>query len=329
VNEVLLLFLDWASTHYRHPDGNPTTEIAELKRSLRPVRELYGHDPATEFGPKKLAAVRQAMVEADWCRTLIDRRVERVKRAFRWATAEELVPVTVYEALRTLSGLQKGRTAARESDPVTPVDPAHVVATLPFVRPPVRAMIRLQQLTGMRPQDVCRLRLGEIDRTGDVWLYRPERHKTAHRGKVRVVPIGPRARAVIEDFLAGATLAPDVPVFSPARDREERFREMRAARKCKVYPSQPGGRQKAKPRRVPSAEYHPHAYTTAIGVACEKGGIPHWHPNQLRHLFGTDVRRGYGIEAAQVLLGHTRADVTQVYAERNLGLAVKVAAEIG
>jgi hypothetical protein len=30
-----------------------------------------------------------------------------------------------------------------------------------------------------------------------------------------------------------------------------------------------------------------------------------------------------------VLLGHARADVTQIYAEKNLALAAKVAAEIG
>ena len=35
------------------------------------------------------------------------------------------------------------------------------------------------------------------------------------------------------------------------------------------------------------------------------------------------------LEAAQVALGHTKADVTQVYAERNLDLARRVAAEIG
>ena len=64
-------------------------------------------------------------------------------------------------------------------------------------------------------------------------------------------------------------------------------------------------------------------------MACRKAGVPHWHPNQLRHLFATEVRQAYGLEAAQVLLGHSRADVTQVYAARDLGLAVRVAAEAG
>jgi integrase len=57
--------------------------------------------------------------------------------------------------------------------------------------------------------------------------------------------------------------------------------------------------------------------------------VPHWHPHQLRHNRGTEVRRKYGIEAAQVALGHARADVTEVYAERNLEQARKIAREMG
>jgi len=54
-----------------------------------------------------------------------------------------------------------------------------------------------------------------------------------------------------------------------------------------------------------------------------------WHANQLRHTFGTETRRRFGLEAAQVTLGHAAADVTQVYAERDLSLAERVAAEVG
>lgn len=57
--------------------------------------------------------------------------------------------------------------------------------------------------------------------------------------------------------------------------------------------------------------------------------MPHWHPNQLRHAHATAVRRQCGLEGAQVALGHERADVTQVYAERNSSLAIEIAAEIG
>ena len=88
-------------------------------------------------------------------------------------------------------------------------------------------------------------------------------------------------------------------------------------------------RRKSKPRRKPGAFYSRHAYAAAVGRACEKAGVSHWHPNQLRHTRATEVRGAYGLEAAQVALGHARANVTEVYAERNLSLAARVATETG
>jgi integrase len=180
-------------------------------------------------------------------------------------------------------------------------------------------------LTGMRPGEVCRLTPGEVDRTGPVWLYSPRRHKTAQKGKVRVVPIGPRAQAVLAPFLAGDSAAP---AFSPRAARAERHRAMRAVRKAKVQPSQ-AGRKKAKPTRSPAAGYTTALYAAAVSRAAKKAGVGHFHPNQLRHLFATEVRKAHGLEAAQVLLGHSRADVTQVYADRDLNSAVSVASRVG
>ena len=63
--------------------------------------------------------------------------------------------------------------------------------------------------------------------------------------------------------------------------------------------------------------------------ACKAAAVPHWHPHQLRHSHATEVRRQFGLEAAQVALGHAQAAVTEIYAERDLALAVRVAAAIG
>ena len=49
----------------------------------------------------------------------------------------------------------------------------------------------------------------------------------------------------------------------------------------------------------------------------------------MRHTVGTAVRKRFGLEAAQVVLGHSQADVTQIYAERDLELAKQVAREMG
>jgi site-specific recombinase XerC len=57
--------------------------------------------------------------------------------------------------------------------------------------------------------------------------------------------------------------------------------------------------------------------------------VPVFRPNQIRHSFGTRVRHAFGLEAAQVLLGHAKANTTEIYAEKNLALARDVASKIG
>jgi integrase len=57
--------------------------------------------------------------------------------------------------------------------------------------------------------------------------------------------------------------------------------------------------------------------------------IEDWAPNRLRHAAATEVRKKFGLEAAQVVLGHSSADITQVYAERDQELAAKVIKQIG
>jgi hypothetical protein len=60
-----------------------------------------------------------------------------------------------------------------------------------------------------------------------------------------------------------------------------------------------------------------------------KAAIPRWSPNQLRHSAATELRSKFGLEIAQIVLGHSRADVTQIYAERDLAKAAQVVREVG
>ena len=56
---------------------------------------------------------------------------------------------------------------------------------------------------------------------------------------------------------------------------------------------------------------------------------PAWTPHRLRHNAATFIRKEYGLEAAQIILGHSRADVTQIYAEANTEKALEVIRVIG
>src|SRR5579883_1677235 len=106
--EVIAAFKRHAETYYRRPDGSPPSEVSDYAASLRPVRELYGHTPARDFGPVALRAVRDRMIAAGLSRGVINQRVGRIKRAFRWAAAEQLVPIAVFQRLAALPGLRGG-----------------------------------------------------------------------------------------------------------------------------------------------------------------------------------------------------------------------------
>jgi integrase len=132
--------------------------VDKYRLTCRYVRELYGSTPAVEFGPLALKAVRQRFIAAGWCRSLVNQRVGRVKRMFKWAAGEQLVPAAVHLALATVPGLQRGRSGVRESKPVEPVDDAVVDATLPYLNRYVRGLVQFQRLTGCRPGEACAVR---------------------------------------------------------------------------------------------------------------------------------------------------------------------------
>jgi integrase len=342
VAEVAVRYWRFAKAYYVK-DGCPTHTVGNVKQALRPLRRMYGNTLAQDFGPLALKAVRQTMLESGLLnRTTINDRIGIVKRLFKWAVAEELIPPAVYQGLQAVSGLRMGRTEARESSHVPPVADEVVDATLPYLPPVAVDMVRLQRLTGCRPGEVCCIRPCDVDRSHEVWQYRPVRHKTQHRGRERIVYIGPQAQNVLRPYLLRSA---ESYCFSPEESEGARKAEMRARRKTPVQPSQIN-RRKRRPLRKPSDHYDNNVYARAIRRAvelanrkrkaeAEKAGLteweslPYWAPNQLRHTRATDVRRQFGLEAAQVVLGHTRADVTQVYAERDTTLAVEIMRKIG
>lgn len=326
ISELLLRFWEQhVSVHYRHRDGTETSEIGNFKLSLRPLRALYGSLAVDDFTPLKLKAVRQSMIDSGLCRGVVNQRIGRIKRMFKWAVAEELVPESVCRALLTVDGLKAGRSNARETEPVKPVTDEDIAAVLPFLSRPLQGLVQVQRMTGMRPGEVMCMRGCELDTSGLVWFYRPVHHKTAWRQKTRAIPIGPRCQQILQSFLKPD---PQAFLFSPRDGREEWFAAKRAARKSRVQPSQ-RCRRKPNPRRKPRESYSRHSYAAAIARACVKAGVPRWHPNRLRHSRATEIRRQFGLEAAQVLLGHARANITELYAQRDFELAERVAAEAG
>ena len=321
INELVLAYWKFVTGYYVK-DGEPTSEQTSIRYALRALRHLYGETRAADFGPKDLKLVRQSLIDRQLSRRYINDTIGRLKRMFRWAVSEELLPPNVYEAVRTVDGLRRGRSQAREPERIEPVSDTDIEATLPFLPPVVADIVRFQRLVGCRPGEACAIRPGDVDRSCDVWEYRPQAHKTERFGHDRVIFIGPQAQAVLAPYL---DRGPDEYCFSPAESEQRRHasRRVRADAIRRVRASE-NGRQRAL-----GPQYEKDSYRVAIARACRRAGVPHWTPNRLRHARATMIRQRFGLEAAQVVLGHSHADVTQIYAERDYRLAAEVAAQVG
>lgn len=335
VIELIAAFWKHAHEHYRHLDGTPTSEINNFKYSLRPLKQLYGQTLAKDFGPLEFKAVRQRMIESGIRRGVINQRMGRIRRVFRWGVENAMVPPSVFHGLQAVCGLKRGRSKAKDSEPVKPVPEAYVRAILPYVSSQVAAMIELQMLTGMRSGEVTAMRGCDLDTTGEIWAYTPESHKTAHFGHRRVIYLGPHAQVVLKPWLKTDLQAF---LFSPAEAESARNAERRRQRKTPMTPSQSKRRPKRHSKRARSDRYTANSYRQAIEYGIAKANreaeqheteIPHWHPHQLRHNAATFIRKEYGIEAARVVLGHRSPAVTELYAEIDQAKAAEIMLRVG
>lgn len=326
VVELCARYLRVARDYYQK-DGRCTKVTPGVKACIKYLRDWYGREPASTFGPLALKAVRQRMIEDGLSRRYINDHIARIKRMFKWAVAEEITPSATYQALMAVPGLARGRSSARETAPIMPVDDTTVDATIARLPAVVGDMVQLQRLTGMRPAEVCIVRPCDIDRSSDVWLYRPSSHKTEHHGRERVVFLGSEAQSVLLRYLARDT---EAFCFRPCDSEARRLADAHSNRKTPMAAgNRPGTNRRARPARQPGERYEVDAYRRAITRACIAAGVEHWAPNRLRHSFATRVRRECGLEAAQILLGHSSADVTQIYAERDMKKGLELARRIG
>jgi hypothetical protein len=347
VAELGAAYWNWAEGYYQK-DGQPTKSLDRIRLAVRLLRIHYGPTLARDFGPLALQSIQRQLSDGKRCRRYCNYLTDAIKRAFRWAASQELLPITVYQALATVSGLRKGRSNAKEAKPVLPV-PADVVdVTLPYLPAVVADMVRLHRLIGARPAEVCILRPCDLDTSGQVWTYRPESHKTEIHGHQRVIMIGPKAQDVLRPYLLRAKTSY---CFVPAESERKRRAELHERRVSPLKPYDRRRRPKRHPKRTAGDRYTPASYrraieraidqmnkdrrdealraTKATGVKVEPVLLSNWTPNQLRHAAATDIRRQFGLEAVQVVLGHAHAAVSEVYAERDLNLAKEIMRKIG
>jgi integrase len=291
IESLIWRFLDYANRELCYCD----TTKKRITITLRALNALYGKQLVSQFTPSALKILRQQFVDRKLARHTVNGYVGIIKQVFYWGCEEEIVPAEIGAALRMVKHLQAGRTSAVDYDDIEPVEEEIVNKTLPYLKPMVQDMVRVQRCISGRPQDVFNMRACDIDRSGAIWKYTPFTHKTKKRGKIRELPIGPKAQQILQ------------PHIDRCKDDPEQF-IFKTPRGSQCY----GG-----------------YYNQAIITACKKAGIAKWTPNQLRHAGGTEIRSKFGLDHAQAGLGHAKARTTEIYAKIAYEKAAQVAAEIG
>jgi integrase len=281
VNELVVAFWEYAETYYRSPDGTPTTAIRNYRYALAPLVELFGDTEVIEFGPRSLKALQQDMIARGWCRYNINQQINKIRSVFKWGASEELVPGPLYQSLMAVSGLKKGRSNAKESEPVKSVPMSLIDPIKEHVSRQVWAMIQIQLHSGARPGEVVGLRPMDIDRTGEVWVCNLDRHKTAHHGHGRVLHFGPRAQKAIRPLLDGRR--PDEPLFSPKdAEAERRANNHRKRKTPKSCGNRPGSNRKKSPKVTAREAYDVASYRRAISRGCDLAFPPPEHLQRIR-----------------------------------------------
>jgi integrase len=333
---------------YLASDACPVGEPAD--RCRRAVELLLGHHARTdadEFRAPDLDAWQSWLCrQADetgrplFNRTYIGHLIGVVRGIWKWGVRTGRVPVERYQELLTVPPPRYG--ACREPEPVAPADPRAVAAALPHLRPPVRAMVELEALTGARPGELCRLTpadvlrggrvqvpgvgLVDLDREG-VWVCVPKEHKKKHRRKPRWLVLGPKAQAVLAPWLerdAGSYC------FCPREALSDLRVEQRADRAARGGGS--GGNRKpaaASQRLRPGGCYTPRTYRQAVARACKRAGVPHFSPYQIRHAWAGEVDAAFDLDHVQASLGHDDPDTARRYSKRSFRKAADVAKGMG
>ena len=367
IDELCLGYYRHAERYYTK-NGKPTIQVRLIRLSLKVLRWLYAHTLAKDFGPLALRACQVEFVRDGLSRRECNRRTNLIKGAFKWGVSQELVSGLVWHGLQAVGGLRKGRCEARETKPVGPVPDGIVERTLEHLSPTLAAMVRLQLASAMRPGELVLTTVRDLDMSGPIWEYHPGSWKTEHHvGRApRVIMLGPKAQEIIRPFLS---LDISGYLFSPQRAVDELNAEHREERKTPLYDAHirhQAKQRKARGRRPLGDHYTVNSYRIAVARACDRAFLHpelpqrleeesakdfrrrlstwhaenaealmawrtshRWHPHQLRHSAATVIRKQFGVEAAQAVLGHAELGTTEIYAERRLDTARQIMGEIG
>ncbi len=336
VDELFAAYLDYAKTNIDPCDYRHHRIIAQE------ILDVYSGTPVENFGPKALLAVQGRLETSGRVRGYCNKLINFARAQFRWGVAQEMVPESIPRALKYVPALRQGKTIAPETPPREDVPDEVVKRTLPYLYATIAIMVQVQRLACMRPSEVCRMKVGDLDQSGKIWIYRPGFHKGTWRKQDKAVPLGKPEQKLLAPRLVGK--GPDQYVFSPFDTLQERKAKFAAKRKHN-WPCRAALREEraAKPKLNVRDYYTSETYSRALKRSIEtankeieaengkpeKAGkdptpaIPFWTPYQLRHAAVTEITETHGLDVAQAVAGQRSIQVTKRYDHSALKIATK------
>ncbi len=289
-------------------------DLANVERQRVRKRRTKASKAAPAAGDAPTGAVAKPEPTYFLTRATIRARINAIRRCWRWAEQRRMVSRGTWEHLRTLEHVRPGRTKARESRIVEAVPWEWVEPVLPHLSTPLRMAVLLQWHSGMRSGEVCTLTGAQLDRSSEVWIYRPRQHKGVWKGRERTIRFGPKAKEILQGLLK---LDPNAALVSPRDAIAEQKAEKARRRKTKVQPSQLKRAEEhaANPKLDVAEFYDANTYRRAVHRACQRADVPTWSPHMLRHACAARLFEAGEFEAARCVLGHSRLDMTRHYAQ--------------
>ncbi len=276
-------YLAAARTRFSPRKSEPNNELLNCAAAFKPLLMLYADMPAEQLTPVRLRAVQLLLIQngTNSCRT-INAKIARVRRLWKWAAARMLVPPSCLEGLRAVEPVRPPQ--APTHPPVQPIPVETVEAVIPFMADRQRGtnvpgiIVSLLLLTGMRPGEACRMKGEEIDRSYNLWLYRPAEWKGTWQERERVVPLGPRTQLLLTPLLRPG------PLFCTKRGRQ----------------------------------FSVDSLGQSLRRACGRAGVPNFSANRIRHTAATMADSRCDLQTASDLLGHMELRTTARYVGRRV-----------
>ena len=254
---------------------------------------------AASFEAGDLRAIRERLAAEDrLSRDGVNRQVYAIRRAFRWAREESLIPASVPVDLEAVRGVPRNEGRSMPDPTTADAEVAKRIIEYLRTKPDKAAagrVVAFLRWTGARPSEANRATVGMLA-ADQSRLVIPAR--LAKTSRDRVIPLNAEARAVVDEAItAGGSINPAAPIFQSSRGKP----------------------------------FTSSGILQAMTKAADALGLPRTTAYSLRRLAATEVLIATGSEAAAAaVLGHsTRSKVIERYTRNRADLAVTGAESIG